>query len=540
MIDAANLGDASGTGSLLLGLEQGLTGTWLGQTAPVQLMASVLIADPHGLAVVTGDAMGERVEQQPQLSAGEKGHIDLRWRTIFAIAFVSEGKGVEAVITGAELKAVFDRPVDLRGERLNLHASAISTTFFATSQGTFLLVEGLFPQSPDEKAIGFALMNAVLRSTPPASILLFGKYDGTNLDPAVVILVYRLLALVPTLPDPYAASYGSIRSAIDQQGGAMVSLLAWEGAGSSFDFRIVPTANQGVRAVSRPLEEPFTLERAPQALVERASDELWLGTLESLASAVSFERGHALILLDASTNVDRFGVAWTPSSERVAQFGVENLTFEVDGADMRLVTLPAVQWEAVETVQDPGPNPLPQWIDFYNSGVPTVMTVPTTNLVPVHPTAALSAIVDNFEQAYPVDVQARFTLPFGILALSDLHTPTPVQPRGATVVFNRPKHAQLEGAHQLRIDAHDESLTSDQTPAFEGFTIQLPVAQPGNRSVLGDDTTSIFNSYLGAGGGRPMVPVTRMDLSGYGECLFSDWRNPYSDTPAVVRRASTC
>ena len=120
----------------------------------------------------------------------------------------------------------------------------------------------------------------------------------------------------------------------------MVSLLAWEGAGSSFDFRIVPTANQGVRAVSRPLEEPFTLERAPQALVEHASDELWLGTLESLASAVSFERGHTLILLDASTNVDRFGVAWTSSSERVAQFGVENLTFEVDGADMRLVALP--------------------------------------------------------------------------------------------------------------------------------------------------------------------------------------------------------
>ena len=145
----------SGTGSLLLGLEQGLTGTWLGQTAPVQLMTSVLIADPHGLAVVTGDAMGERVEQHPQLSAEEKGHLDLRWRTIFAIAFVSEGNGVEAVITDAELKAVFDRPVDLRGERLNLHAPAITTIFFATTQGTFLLVDGLFPQSPNETAIGF-------------------------------------------------------------------------------------------------------------------------------------------------------------------------------------------------------------------------------------------------------------------------------------------------------------------------------------------------------------------------------------------------
>ena len=32
-----------------------------------------------------------------------------------------------------------------------------------------------------------------------------------------------------------------------------------------------------------------------------------------------------------------------------------------------------------------------------------------------------------------------------------------------------------------------------------------------------------------------MVPVTRMDLSGYGECLFSDWRNPYTDPVAVVQ-----
>jgi hypothetical protein len=540
VIDPANLGDASGTGSLLLRLGAGLTGTWLGQTAPVQLMPAVVLADPLSLAVVTGGAQGERVEQEPRLAATEKGHLDLRWRTTFPIAFVSEAKGVEGVLTEAELSAVFDRPVDLRGEQLNLHAPTIALLFWATAQGTFLLAEG--PLAADPHAIGFALVNAVLRARPPAALILYGGYDGTTLGPAAVLLEYRLLALVPTLPDPYAASYGSILSAIDQQGGGLVSVLEWGPAASSFDFRLLAGGGEGVLSLSRPREDPFRAEQAPDALVERGGKDLWPEAVKAAGGALSFEQGQGLILLDVSTNVDQFGVAWDPSARRAAAaaasgaaVAIENLALQAEGGDVLLVTLPAVQWEAVETVQDPGPNPLPTWVDFANSGVPTVFTVPTTNLVPVYPTAALTAIVDNFAQPAPLTTQARFTLPFGIIAVSNLHGPAPGDPRSATVAFNRPAKGPLQGGHQLRIDARDATLSSGETPALEGYTVQLPVAQPGNRSVLGDDGTSIFNSYLGASSKRRMVPVTRIDVSGYGESLFSDWRNPYTDTTAVAQ-----
>ena len=40
-----------------------------------------------------------------------------------------------------------------------------------------------------------------------------------------------------------------------------------------------------------------------------------------------------------------------------AAFGVETFTFVSRGGDVLLVKLPAVRWEAVETVQDPGPTP---------------------------------------------------------------------------------------------------------------------------------------------------------------------------------------
>lgn len=532
VIDPANLGAASGAGSLMLGLGPGLTGTWLGQSTAVPLMQALLVAGPASLAVLTADAQGDLVLQQPAMPGTEPGRLDLRWTTTFPVAFVSEAAGAEGVATQANLSAAFDRPVDLRGERLSLQAQAIAVLFAATAQGTFLLIDGqLQPLSPSP--IGFALVNAVLRVTPAASIVLYGAYDGTTLDPAAVLLAYRLLALVPTLPDPYAASYGSILAALDQEGGELVSILGWLATTSGFDFRLLQ--GEGVFALGRSRADPFQAEQAPTALVALGGTNLWPQATKALGQTLAFERSSAgLILLDVSTNAGQFGVAWDPSQRTTGAVAVQNLTFVADGADVLLLTLPAVQWEAVETIADPGPDPLPQWVNFGNSGVPTVFSVPTATLVPVYPAAAITGLVDNFAQRQPLTSQARFTLPFGIVALASLHGLVPGgDSRSTTVVLNQPAGGSLQGAPQLRIDAHDAALSTGQSPAMDGYTVQLPVAQPGNYSVLGTDVTTTFNSYLGDGGFRPMVPVTRIDVSGYGQSLFSDWRNPYTDPVAV-------
>ncbi len=545
VVDPSHLGEASGTGSLLLWVDAGISATWLGQTEAVELMAAVLEADPHRLAVIARGARSERVEQQPKLSAAGAGRIDLRWTTSFPVTFDSEAKGFEAVISRAELSAMLDRPVDLRGERLNLHATGALVVFLASATGTFLLVEGALDRHGDDEAIAFALVNAVLRATRPSAIILYGHYDGTTIDHAWCELIYRLLALIPTLPDPYAASYGSLISALDQQDGELLSILRWDGATSSFDFRL-PGGGAGViEALGRFHGNPFDQTTGALTYMERGGTEQWPRAVEAMGDALAFEGRRSLILLDVSTNVAQFGVAWSTSVDRTAVDGtamgntatlaIDKLTIEVDSDQVALVTLPAVQWEAVETVEDPDPSPLPTWVSFANSGVPTIVGVPTSNLVPVHPIAALNTLVDNFAQSSPLTARARFTLPFGMIAVSNLHGVDPVDPRWASVVFNRPRQGQLEGAHQLRIDAHDDTLASDETPALSGFTVQLPVAQPGNRSILGSDVTSIFNTYVGAAGKRPMVPVTRIDLSGYGESLFSDWRNPYTDPVAVVQ-----
>jgi hypothetical protein len=531
VIDPANLGAASGAGSLMLELGAGLTAAWLGQTAPVPLMDAHLVADPGSLAVVTAGAQGDLILQQPALPGTETGRLSLRWMTTFPLALVSEAAGAEGVVTQAMLSATFDRPADLRGEQLSLRAQAIAVLFLATAQGTFLLIDGQL-QPLSQSPTGFALVNAVLRTGPPGSLVLYGGYDGTTLDPALVLLGYQLLALIPTLPDPYAASYGSMLSAADQQGGELVSILTWQATTSSFDFRILQDDGLFTPGASR--SDPFQAAQAPGALVELGGTDLWPGAARAAGNSLAFERSNGLILLDVSGNAGQFGVAWGTAERTASSYAIQNLTFLAEGDDILLVTLPAVQWEAVETVSDPGPDPLPQWVGFDNSGVPTVISVPTTSLVPVYPSAAITSLVGNFAQPAPVASQARFTLPSGIVAVASLHGLAPASgTRSATVVLNQPAAGSLQGAIQLRIDAHDTALSGDQSPAFDGYTTQLPVAQPGNRSVLGDDVTSVFNTYLGASGTRPMVPVTRIDISGYGESLFSNWVNPYADPVAV-------
>src|SRR5678815_1364911 len=92
--------------------------------------------------------------------------------------------------------------------------------------------------------------------------------------------------------------------------------------------------------------------------------------------------------------------------------------------DVVLLTLPAVQWEAVITDDDPADPTFPRRLGFANSGVPTLLNVRSVKLVRVQPQAALDELVANFARPDPVPTAARFTLPFGILAAATLDKPS--------------------------------------------------------------------------------------------------------------------
>jgi hypothetical protein len=570
-IAPADLGEAAGVGALMLELHAGLSATWTGQADPATLGSTIIFLDEARLATVSAAAHGYSVAQTPQLphSIARRG-VALTWARTFPLSYFAQATGSEAVFTVAALAASFEKPVDVRGERGAVAAPAAIVIFIETAAARVLWIQGDVPPHGG-RGIAFGLNNAVLRSTFPLSFLLLAAYDGTHAAEGFAAIAYDLFDIIPSLPDPYATN-ARTSPRQGERGGKLISVARWTATSTSVEFILPPNvilplgmlsdaAEQAVEVALRPAQTRVNVPRDPSGafLVGLASKQFDPGSESGPAAKAAdgvfrFEGQQRLILLDVSTNVSQFGVALRApadfrspslSSTGATQqlIGVKGLDLAVDGRFLALLTLPAVQWEPVECEPVPDDPAFPSRLTFDNSGVPTLVDVPTVNLVPVRPDAALDSIVDNFAGPDPRPTRARFTLPFGIIADAELRKPG--GSRGARVTETRPSSADgLRAGRQLRIDAVDPTLAPNLTPALPGFTVQLPNAipadgSPGPRSILGTSVTNIFNGYVGSGGTNPLVPVTRVDLSGFGESLFSGWNNPADDETEVSKAEFT-
>jgi hypothetical protein len=215
---------------------------------------------------------------------------------------------------------------------------------------------------------------------------------------------------------------------------------------------------------------------------------------------------------------------------------------QVNGLDLRVITLPAVQWEPVLTPDQSTTFPSP--LTFANSGPPTALAASAVTLVPIAPRPAIDSLLSAYDARPGSTVTARFTLPFGIAAVSNLQRfalpeiPSPsiteVQPEFST--------ANLKGGDQISIRAAAQLVkftTSVESSSLPGSAVQLHNARaagvPTVTTVL-TPITDTFNSNFSPTAHSPRVPVTRIDFSGFGASLFSDWRNP-ADAAAIISKA---
>jgi hypothetical protein len=456
--------------------------------------------------------------------------IDLQWAPQFALRFFSAASGAELLAMVGSLSGHFDRPVTVAGRRTFVASRNALILFLESPLVTGVVIEALLdPPPPPRRDLAFAISNAVFRTTPAATLLLFAAYDGAQSPAGAVAIGFGLRYVLPTLPDPYAANIAvPVERLRDSQPvGILDSLVFWRPAQSPLLTYTLPTTAL-TSIVSAATVFGTTATRAPPA---------------TLASA----RG-ALILLDLSTKVDQFGIGWLPTFPREAAaseqptVGVDSMHLVSSGTSVYVLTVPAVQWEPVFTeTQLPPPSPsFPTPVTFVDNGGPTAIGVQSVNLVRLAPAPALDFLVENFTtSASPAPALAHLTLPFGIEAFATLNRPGTAAARGATVDYNRPLFTSeaVEGGYQISIRAVDPA--SPDSPSLDGWTQQrkdkllflgVPVS---DRSVLDTDVDTIFNTYLGPGASTAQVPVTRIDLSGYGESLFSHWVNPAGDAVAV-------
>ncbi|HEX6100909.1 MAG TPA: hypothetical protein VF432_31615 [Thermoanaerobaculia bacterium] len=560
-IAPADLGEASGVGALMLELGDGLSATWTGQNESVPLGPTLLFIDEARLATASAFAHAYGLAQHPELpEAAGRGRLALAWERIFPLTYFAQANGSEAVFSAARFRASLEKPVDVNGDRVSVDAPA-GVVFIENADGRFLWVAGEVQPPSTSRGLAFSLTNAVLRASLPVQFNLLARYDGVTAPEGVLALGYILAAIIPSLPDPYATN--AMASRDRGRFGRLTSLSSWTATSATLDFQIPTMPDLPLRVLDASPDEAVGMIRSgsapppePRGLLNilrffgsrafRPEEELGPAR-RAMGDALRFEGLPRLILLDLSTNASQFGVALRPPpTERVEVHNVpvkppaiQDLSLAVDGRALTLLTLPAVQWEPAsgEPVDE---TPLfPRAVRFAKNGVPSLVDVPTVNLVPVTPHAALDTIVGNFAQERPRPARARFTLPFGMIANAILQKPGPH--RGALVREPRPSSADgLQAIRQLRIDAADPSLGAGKTPALPGFTVQLPNAtpadgSPGPRSILGTSVTDIFNGYLGSGKPTALVPVTRIDLSGYGESLFSGWQNPTDHETQVAK-----
>lgn len=541
VISASSLGSAAGAGSLAMFLDSGLTVAWKGQTNFVSANPLVILVAPGLITIVAFQVTGTGTREDIPLWSDKPGdppksQLSLRWKSAFALWFFSSSSGSEILAMFASVNGNFDRPITVGGRRVYVYADLALILFIESATFKGLIVEAALqpPQVRPNASLAFSIANAVFRTTMAKSLILVASFEGAQAKAGGLALGFGLQYLLPILPDPYAANFDIPARQVNNSGivGLLSAIVLWSPAIKPTLTYVLPTNPTNAMLGAQTFDAQTNIPQNEFAIRTGVSEGFG-----------------AVILLDLSTNVDQFGIAWkTISHPRDAQPNtllVNSMFLESPSDSVFVLTVPSVLWEPVYTEPPPSPAYPPGYpspISFPNSGGPTAIGVQSASLVRVAPAPALDNLIDNFNASpAPSTALARLTLPFGMEAFATLNKSAGPGFKGANVAYNRPKFTaeSVTGGYQISLKAVDPSFPD--SPALEGYTIQLqntlfngiPTSPPV--SVLGPDVDTIFNGYLGPAGTNKLVPVTRLDLSGYGESLFSNWRNETSDVAAVSK-----
>lgn len=572
---AAQLGGASSAGLLAMQLAPGLKVTCKALSATPQSLGAVMLEATGGMLVLIAQATlaggtEGTIKLWPNASAGSayNSELDLQAPPGGTLYYNSVGDfggttSTEIAAAAVQISAHIDRPVAADGSRLGPDLPGWAAWYSSPAQNG-VLVFGLLPvgwaQPP--APIALALHNALMVTTPPELLLVTGTFGAmpSELQTGGLLLVFGLRTILPILPDPYAANFlpGRAGATPGAESSLVLASVVWSPTTrTTLNFSAVQlsSANFALNGLS-----PTAVNAAGAAAMKAQSRSL--SALDHSISESVGTVGAGVLLLDVSTNVDQFGVAFAAGNYPTPAAGAGNEAgLTITGLDLvaptsalRVFTTPAVQWEPVTTVQNPlvQPSPFPSPAGFLDDGGPSYLIANDVTLVPVAPAPVLDEVLAAYGRGAAAAV--RFTLPFGMAAAAQLPArpkfPLPWTTRaGLTTVQPSFVPQSMLGGRQLSLTAPVSLLVfNPSSPSIPGVAVQLTnlVDQGGNPlidprpggqqlSVLGPDVDTVFNSEFGPGGKSPRIPVTRFDLSGYGASMFSSWVDSSAAPPTVVQ-----
>lgn len=266
----------------------------------------------------------------------------------------------------------------------------------------------------------------------------------------------------------------------------------------------------------------------------------------------------AFSLLDVSSNANQMGISFgagintgfkrvttgtfqdtdNENEKNVVPFMVKDMSVMSSAALVRAFTLPQVAWEPVFNLSLPVQPMDPALLFNYypNDGGPTRLINVSTTPVSLAPIPVTKFLVEEYEKAPSSYTISNFTLPFGMRALALLSKSgsDTIKP---TITFNAPDFKKYKGGIQLSIKAGNHGKQSpaepsmNDSPMFQGFTMQANNilnydGTPAFTSTLAQQPTQIFNGEFFNLSQERGVPVPRIDISGYGANMFSNWVSP--------------
>ena len=293
------------------------------------------------------------------------------------------------------------------------------------------------------------------------------------------------------------------------------------------------------------------------SVAQRGND--WSGILDTY-----FKDDFAL--LDVSSRANQMGISFGSfggTKSRVSlikQFGVNtesdqvqslySVPFKIENKQMtspglftRSFMLPQVAWEPVHNIPSTEPPLLlidgdpPYGLNCYpNDGGATRIFNNSLEYVPLAPKPVIKDIIKRYKDGNGNLTWSYFTLPFGMKALAFMQKEIPASDspflQFVNLTFNNDLHTGIQ------IQCNAGKLPGDDFPMFYGITHQLHNIKDDNGidcSTLGQSVSGIFNKEFGPHEDAPSlnknrgVPLTRIDFSGYGANLMSNWANPTAE-----------
>lgn len=513
-----------------------------------------------------------------------------RYAAAFPLFYRCHAVEGETLLVLGRADFALDRPVTTDGVPV-LTKTTTGAVLLSRFAGVTTASLGAIVEDPKGRN-QFALRNALVWTGAPLFLFAQGTLTAAReIDAGGLQFLFGVFAWAPTLPDPYVANASVTRPRLEraEPKGVLLCRVTWDApdrVSVSFEGQLGAQLALGGRPAStgppRPARGKGSSPDVGLTLVEqdhrafhpkaahdwaadqsremgerdqRAADAMRRNR-SSLAAVDNFMTEAAgpaanVLLLDVSTNQDLLGVAVGGPGRRdlvrgsggiAGPFQVEGLAVHSPMTALRVVALPQVQWEPVRTLdadQDiltMGWFPTP--LASANDGGATQIGVRSQKLKAVIPNEALAGTVEAFREGIPVGV--RTTFPFGLISAVRLQPLDEPDRKADRYGLTRPRFPEAQSRGGIQITAHAEGgrpADGGVSPAFQGQMrqllngVELATGSPLGLSVLGEtlqpagSVERVFNNNMAA---NPRVPVTRIDLSGYGGSNFSDWQNPFA------------